>query len=121
MTQNDKPVSGENSALVFLHNIFHGPLVNSPEMACDIGRLIFSRFYGQEEMKKEEPFRYRDDGESWTVAGSHQPSDMPDGSGIWFVMIKKADARVLSIGRNIKLEALNALSSEGRICDAGES
>jgi hypothetical protein len=46
---------------------------------------------------------------------------MPDGSGIWFVMIKKADARVLSIGRNIKLEALNALSSKGRICDAGES
>jgi len=66
-------------------------------------------------MKKEEPFRCRDDGETWTVAGSHQPPDMPAGSGIWYITIKKSDARVLNIARNIKLEAIDALSSRGRI------
>jgi hypothetical protein len=120
MSHDDTPVSGENWALVFLHNIFYGPLINSPEMACDIARLIFARLYGEGAMKKEEPFQCRDDGEAWTVAGSHQPADMPDGSGIWYITIKKSDARVLTVARNIKLEALDALSSKGKSGEAGE-
>jgi len=84
-------------------------------MACDIGRLVFARLYGEEKMKREEPFRYSDGGDTWTVAGSYQPPDMPIGTGIWFIKIKKSNARVMRVFRSITLETLDAFSSKGKI------
>jgi hypothetical protein len=85
-----------------------------------MGRLIFARLYGEEKMKKEEPFRYSDGGDAWTVAGSYQPPDMPDGTGVWFVKIKKSNARVMRVAHTITLETLDALSSRGNAGNADE-
>jgi len=120
MSPDGKSEFNGDSTLLFLHNAIHGVIVNSPEMACDIGRLVFARLYGEAKMKREEPFRYRDGGDTWTVAGSYQPPDLPDGTGVWFIKIKKSNAEVLKIWRSITLETLDALSSRGKIGDAGE-
>jgi hypothetical protein len=89
-------------------------------MACDIGRLVFARLYGEDKMKREEPFRYSDGGDTWTVAGSYQPPDLPEGTGVWFIKIKKSNAEVLKVARSITFETLNALSSRGKIGDSEE-
>jgi len=113
MNPDGKSEFNGDSTLLFLHNAIHGPIVNSPEMACDIGRLVFARLYGKAKMKREEPFRYRDGGDTWTVAGSYQPPDLPDGTGVWFIKIKKSNSEVLKVARTITFETMDALSSRG--------
>jgi hypothetical protein len=120
MSPDEKSEFNGDSTLLFLHNAIHGPIVNSPEMACDIGRLVFARLYGETKMKREEPFRYRDDGDTWTVAGSYQPPDLPDGTGVWFIKIKKSNAEVLKVARSITFETIDSLSSRSKIGYAGE-
>jgi len=110
----------EDSGLVYLHNILHGPLINSGDMACEIARVILRRFEGDQEAALEEPLQYRDDGDYWFVKGSHQPPDMAVGSGIWSISINKSNARVLDLGRKLTLKTPDELSPGFKCDDEGE-
>ena len=116
----DKNYRIEDSGLVYMHNLLHGPLVNSGEMACEIARLILRRLNGDQGAALEEPLQYRDDGDYWSVKGSHQPPEMAVGSGIWSIIINKSNARIVDLGRKLTLKTPDELSPVFKLNDEAD-
>ena len=69
----------------------HG-VIDTPELAAEIGSAVLTDIYGKEEMSTEYPFNVVEYQRSWTVFGS-----LPEGwlGGVGVISISRADGMVL--------------------------
>jgi NTF2 fold immunity protein len=80
-------------------------LVPDAETALKVGRAILDRYYGEEMVRRYEPFRAMLQGEEWWILGSPAVSREHDqsaarvtmGGGFPELSLHKKDARVASV------------------------
>lgn len=70
-----------------------GGFVPDAETAQRIAEAVAGALYGQEEARREQPYRARLRGNIWTVLGTHNPPLALGGNAI--LQISKIDGRVL--------------------------
>jgi hypothetical protein len=76
----------------------NGPLLNEPTIARDFATMLLRRLHGDAELAKQQPLSVVDQGGDWVVMGSHQEHGMRQGTGAWFVRVRKSDCRVQKFG-----------------------
>jgi len=74
-------------------------LIPDAETALKIGRVILDRYYGEDFVRRFEPYRATlDSQEEWSILGSHEDKSFKGfGGGMPAIRIAKKDAKVIHI------------------------
>jgi hypothetical protein len=78
-------------------------LIPDAETALKVGKIILERYYGDDLVRKYEPYRVRAsflDENEWVVSGSNPRNDGGLGGGFPELLIARKDGRVRSVSRS---------------------
>jgi hypothetical protein len=69
-------------------------LIDNPQVAKDIAKIILIKMYGVGEIERQEPFIVTDNRDAWRITGTLKPEFL---GGVAIIEIRKRDGAVIFI------------------------
>lgn len=100
MNQKSKyPDNDPVSNFRMFQRVIYGDAIKDKATAIAISRILVESEFGAKELKRQEPFEIKDDGENWNVEGSFNKDRTAIPNGPVVVKLNKANATVISLYR----------------------